>query len=50
MSITLTFSILGQKIATVNLDLTEHASPTPQPLVDRGIKKITKAWTKRMAS
>lgn len=49
MSLTLTFSILGQKIATVKLDMTESAQSPPQ-LVDRGIKKLTKAWTNRMTS
>lgn len=44
---TLTFKILGYEVARLDLDI-EHDDPTP-PVIDQGIKKMSRWWVGRMA-
>lgn len=49
MSITLDFSIFSYKLATVKLHFDAPESPEVK-LVDLGIKKAARFWTRRMTS
>lgn len=47
MSVRLTLSLLSYRIATINLDFDTPSVPDPK-ILDTGIKKVSKFWTKRL--
>lgn len=49
MTLTLTFSILGQTLATIHLKLDELPH-TEVKALDVGVKKMSKFWVRHMTS
>ena len=51
MNITLTLNILGHHIGAFNIHIdTNHPTTLAQPVIDKGVKRMTRWWTNRMAS
>jgi len=46
----LTLSVLGYEIASVDVDLGEEPGERRVPVLDRGIKRLSTAWVRRMNS
>ncbi|QRY51840.1 DUF7429 family protein [Mycolicibacterium septicum] len=43
----LTFSVLGFELAVLQLE-TPQPVPAPTPLLDKGVKSLSKHWVERM--
>lgn len=50
MTVQFALNVFGWRISTFDIRLDIDHTTTPQPFVDRGVKTLSRWWTKRMAS
>lgn len=52
MNISFVFALFGWRIGTFNIDITVKPDQVSavEPLVDRGVKRISRRWVRHMAS